>query len=503
MPLITVAGTANAITGTITPSLTSYATGGVFSFVVGSTNTTAVTLNIDGLGAKAVTRTGSVALVAGDMVTGQVVLVEYDGTRFQLLNPNAFTNLRVSGLLTQAAGADIASAATIDLSTATGNGCRITGTTPISAVTMATGQQVLIVADSALPLTYNATTNKLNSAAASVTLDAGDMVLYNKDLSGIVHGNIIKANGTSVVAAASGGVSSPQGRVTLTTAVPVTTADVTAATTVYYTPFVGNQVPIYSGSAWVMTTFAELSQATTDNTKSPAAVAASKVYDLFVWSDSGTIRCTRGPAWTNDTTPGTGAGTSQLTMVGGIMTNTVAITNGPGAGLGTYVGTIRSDASSQINDSVLLRYVANAYNDVERQLVVVDTTDSWTYTTATFRQARASSANQVAYVSTQLPFARLVQSNAHHLNNNSTGNDSCAVGIGVDSTSVNSAQLLGGRITNAAGASPCDAFYKGYPGIGAHTLVWLELSAVLGTTTWYGDNGLTYLQSGLIANVRG
>ena len=199
VPLITVAGTANAITGTITPSLTSYTTGGVFSFVVGSTNTTAVTLNIDGLGAKAVTRTGSVALAAGDMVTGQVVLVEYDGTRFQLLNPNAFTNLRVSGLLTQAAGADIASAATIDLSTATGNGCRITGTTPISAVTMATGQQVLIVADGALPLTYNATTNKLNSAGASVTLAAGDMVLYSKDLSGIVHGNIIKANGTAVV----------------------------------------------------------------------------------------------------------------------------------------------------------------------------------------------------------------------------------------------------------------------------------------------------------------
>lgn len=112
-----------------------------------------------------------------------------------------------SSLINQAAGADIASAATINLSTATGNGCRITGTTAISAVTMTTGQQVLVVADGALPLTYNATTNKLNSAAASVTLAAGDMVLYSKDLSGIVHGNIIKADGTSVVSAG-GGVTS-------------------------------------------------------------------------------------------------------------------------------------------------------------------------------------------------------------------------------------------------------------------------------------------------------
>ena len=99
VPLITIAGTANAITGTVTPSLTAYTTGDVFSFVVGSNNTSAVTLNIDGVGVKSVTRTGSVALVSGDMVAGQLVLVEYDGTRFQLLNGNSFTKLNVSGTL--------------------------------------------------------------------------------------------------------------------------------------------------------------------------------------------------------------------------------------------------------------------------------------------------------------------------------------------------------------------------------------------------------------------
>ena len=95
---ITAAGT-DTITGTVTPTLTAYATGQQFSFVVAATNTTAVTLNIDGVGAKAVTRTGSVALVAGDMIIGQVVIVEYDGTRFQLINGNSFTNLKASGTL--------------------------------------------------------------------------------------------------------------------------------------------------------------------------------------------------------------------------------------------------------------------------------------------------------------------------------------------------------------------------------------------------------------------
>ena len=96
--LVTVTGT-DTLTGSATPALTAYAAGNLFSFVVANTNTTAVTINIDGVGSKSITRTGSTALVAGDMVAGQVALIEYDGTRFQLLNGNSFTNLLVSGTL--------------------------------------------------------------------------------------------------------------------------------------------------------------------------------------------------------------------------------------------------------------------------------------------------------------------------------------------------------------------------------------------------------------------
>jgi hypothetical protein len=122
---ITAAGT-DTITGTVTPTLAAYATGQQFSFVVAATNTAAVTLNINSLGAKAVTRTGSVALVAGDMVIGQVVIVEYDGTRFQLINGNSFTNLKVSGTLgvtgvaTLGTGAILGTPASATLTNATG-----------------------------------------------------------------------------------------------------------------------------------------------------------------------------------------------------------------------------------------------------------------------------------------------------------------------------------------------------------------------------------------------
>jgi hypothetical protein len=102
--LITVAGT-DTITGTLSPGLTAYTAGQMFYFVAGGANTGAVTLNIDSLGVKNMTRHGSVALVAGDILSGEVCVVVYDGTRFQLLNPASYTNLNVSGVLSLAAGA--------------------------------------------------------------------------------------------------------------------------------------------------------------------------------------------------------------------------------------------------------------------------------------------------------------------------------------------------------------------------------------------------------------
>lgn len=80
-------GTAGADTITAAASIapSAYAAGQSFRFVAAGTNTGAVTLNVNSLGAKSVTKNGSVALVAGDIVTGAVVTVTYDGTRFQLV----------------------------------------------------------------------------------------------------------------------------------------------------------------------------------------------------------------------------------------------------------------------------------------------------------------------------------------------------------------------------------------------------------------------------------
>jgi hypothetical protein len=83
MTLSSVSG-ADTITATVAPSIAAYAAGQFFTFTSAGANTGAVTLNINSLGAKAVTKEGTTALAAGDIASGSVVNVQYDGTRFQL-----------------------------------------------------------------------------------------------------------------------------------------------------------------------------------------------------------------------------------------------------------------------------------------------------------------------------------------------------------------------------------------------------------------------------------
>jgi hypothetical protein len=81
--LITVTGT-NTLTGTSVPPYTSYVAGMTLSFIPVTTNTGAVTLDLDGLGAKNVFVGSSTALSSGDLVAGRIAQIQYDGTRFQL-----------------------------------------------------------------------------------------------------------------------------------------------------------------------------------------------------------------------------------------------------------------------------------------------------------------------------------------------------------------------------------------------------------------------------------
>lgn len=81
-----VSGT-DTIVAASTPAITTYVAGQQFTFIAAGTNTTnTVTLNISGVGAKAVTKWGTNPLTPGDLSAGQESQVVYDGTLFQLVN---------------------------------------------------------------------------------------------------------------------------------------------------------------------------------------------------------------------------------------------------------------------------------------------------------------------------------------------------------------------------------------------------------------------------------
>lgn len=79
-------GTVDAITISTTPATAAHTTGAGFYFLSSGANTGAVTLNPNGIGAKSVTKNGATALAAGDIPSGAIVRVVYDGTRYQLMN---------------------------------------------------------------------------------------------------------------------------------------------------------------------------------------------------------------------------------------------------------------------------------------------------------------------------------------------------------------------------------------------------------------------------------
>jgi hypothetical protein len=270
-----------------------------------------------------------------------------------------------------------------------------------------------------------------------------------------------------------------QGRLSLASATPVTTTDQSAKTTLYFTPYMGTELDLYDGTNWNRFNFTEISIAV------PATT--STMYDVWVYSNSGTptLELT---AWTNDTTRATA-----LTVQNGVIVKTGATTR-------RYLGCMRTTTvSGQTEDSVTKRYVWNYYNRVLRPMVKTDTTASWTWGTAAYQIANAAAGNQLDFiigVSEDDVWAQVIG-----LADN-TNLVACGVGIGLDSTTVNSANIMGGNQLYVVNATQdFHAKYIGYPGVGRHVLTWLEKGSATGTMTFRGTSGTG--QAGIFGQLRG
>ena len=331
---------------------------------------------------------------------------------------------------------------------------------------LATGLSTCITKDGQTTVTANIPMSSNKFTGLSAGTAAGDSVRYEQ-----------------VVLLTNAPIELCEFRMTLTTGVPVTTADVTAATTVYVAPYKGNRIALYDGSAtWNILSSVEMSIAV------PATTAT--MYDLFCYNNSGTATL-EATAWTNDTTRATA-----LTTQNGILVKTGATTR-------RYLGSFRTTAvSGQTEDSLAKRFVWNYSNRVVRPMRVLDTTASWTYNSTTWRQARAAAANQLDFiigVSEDAVTAQVFTSAS-----GTAAGQQAAVGIGLDVTNALTANCLAPNFTTqtASNGDQIVASLKVFPGVGRHFLSWNEASPGSNTITFYGDIN-AYAHSGIQGDLYG
>jgi hypothetical protein len=181
--LITVTGT-DTITGTMSPALASYAAGQLFYFIANAANTGAMTINIDGLGAKSITRDGSTALIAGDVNTGEIVVICYDGTRFQMINAaNSFGNTTINGTLTVTGNTGLQANVSITSALSVGGVFAVTGAATLGSTLAVTGKSDLPTVSTAsmnaavAVVTTGTVTNLTSTSASIASMNAGVALL--------------------------------------------------------------------------------------------------------------------------------------------------------------------------------------------------------------------------------------------------------------------------------------------------------------------------------------
>lgn len=269
-----------------------------------------------------------------------------------------------------------------------------------------------------------------------------------------------------------------EGRLTLETGVPVSTSDQPAKTTVYYTPYIGSTIALYDGTRWRLYTFTERSLAL-------GTLTADKNYDVFLYDNAGTLTLELSAAWTTDT-----ARADALAQQDGIDVKSGATTR-------RLVGTIRTVTTTTTEDSLAKRFVANRNQQIARAMRVMETTDSWTYATSTWRSLNNSTANRVQWVSCVSTDALAIMTVA----NQSATSTGSAHGVGIDSTSTPSGTIAILTLVVTTGQRMGTAGVSVTLGIGYHFLQALEYRDS-GTVTIYGDAGAVTMQSGIWGWVR-
>lgn len=323
---------------------------------------------------------------------------------------------------------------------------------------------------------------------ASVLFDRANGLLYLCTTTGTVWGGF--ASGTIT----------PQGYLSLNnvTSNPIVGSDTTSSS-VYYTPIAGDLIPISNGTYFTLYSFTQQTLSLT------ASHAASNIYDVFAFLDGSTLRIGTGPSWLaggGSVTPGscgrgTGAGSTVLSALHGLLVNTVQITaiNGGGsytvaAGQGTYLGSIwinsvAGQTSCYVSTGQSRKWgVWNNYNRRLYQMRMNDGTSSWSTTSTVFRAANGNSNNNISTFF-GVPNDSMVINYQIECDNGAGGGVLADVSIGLNSTTANVAPISRTSITATGITQYVNFSYPCRTGIDT----WYVLERVSSASArWFGDS---------------
>jgi hypothetical protein len=171
------------------------------------------------------------------------------------------------------------------------------------------------------------------------------------------------------------------GRLTLTSGNPVTTSDVTSATTLYFTPYRSDRLALYDGANWRIYSFTEKSLAL-------GTLTTGTNYDVFAYASGGSVTLdnTSLVAWSSNT-----ARATALVQQNGVWVKS-------GASIYRYLGKIRTTGTTTTEDIALNRFVFNAANRVRRAMRRYETTGAWSYNSVTYRPWNNNLSNRLQVV---------------------------------------------------------------------------------------------------------
>jgi len=265
-----------------------------------------------------------------------------------------------------------------------------------------------------------------------------------------------------------------QGRLTLLTGDPAPAADQVGKGTIYFTPYKGDTIALFDGSAWEIMTFTEISIAL-------AGLTSGKNYDIFAYDNAGVLTLELGPAWTNDTTR---SGPGALMLQDGVRVLAADPTR-------RFLGTFRATAAGTTEDSKRKRFLINYYNRVARGLFTcpgyVDdgATTFWSSGAAVWAEANSGVDSKVEFLSTG--------EDAYPYTANTTAYNTGVGGIvffGIGRDSGTDARDAAFASSVAAGAYVCLSLSNNWqPSEGYHFLDMLANAAAGGTNNYAADTG--------------